>query len=140
MDAITEIDRSASQNKTAETRVVKFMKFEDEVDAEGCVEALRQGDIYVTRLRELPADLQKYEGNQLAPGNTQGSRHVLVSKADVKLHARKSANALQGPVIEAPTGFEIDHPEHGNLDITQGGIYAVTYQRAHAEELRRVAD
>ena len=140
MEAIKEIDRSATLNKNSEARVVKLLKFSDEKDAQGRIEAVRQGDIYIKRLRELPTELGKYEGNQLAPGNTKGSRHILVSKSDVKLHSLKSPTALQGPIVEAPTGFEIDHPEHGNICMEQGGIFAITYQRAHADELKRVAD
>ena len=39
----------------------------------------RQGDIYITLLAGVPANVIRDEkpGKQLAPGNTQGSRHCL---------------------------------------------------------------
>jgi hypothetical protein len=46
---------------------------------------------------------------------------------------------LDGPIIDAPDGCAIDHPEHGDA-VLPAGVYAITYQRAYAQELRRVQD
>lgn len=102
----------------------------------------QQGDLYFTKLATLPAgarQLVRHNG-QLAPGNTQGSRHC-VDMSRCTLWALAHPTALDGPVIESPDGITVTHPEHGWLTFPPGpGIYQVTFQRAYAEELRRVAD
>ena len=102
---------------------------------------VRQGDIYITRIPGVPhgAELVESPTRQLAPGTTQGSRHCLRSLDGVKVYRMRNAGPLDGPIIDAPGGCTIDHPEHGNRTLP-GGTYAVTYQRAFAEELRRVQD
>jgi hypothetical protein len=104
-------------------------------------EEVRQGDVYVTRLAAVPprATLVKKPQVQLAPGTTQGSRHCLRSLDGVKVYDVEAAGPLDGPVLECERGIAIDHPEHGNV-VLAAGVYAVTYQRAFAEELRRVQD
>lgn len=100
----------------------------------------RQGDLYITKiakpagteLKVLPFD------RQLAPGNTKGSRHCL-SHQDVRLYTRSGSDALTGPVLHVLREVTVEHPEHGNVVLPEGW-YGVTYQRAYAEELRRVQD
>ena len=53
---------------------------------------------------------------------------------------RTDANELRGPLLQCPQGICVTHPEHGDITINEPGWYAVTYQRAFAEELRRQAD
>ena len=138
--AIEKVTNTSTANKDDSVRVVKAMLTESECRERGKpIDAIRQGDIYITRLDELPVGLKPAKTNQLAPGSTQGSRHVVRADAGVVVYERKG-DALTGPVISAPEGFRIDHPEHGDIAIECGGVYGVNYQRAHAEELRRVAD
>jgi hypothetical protein len=102
--------------------------------------SFRQGDLYITLLDGLPAKADQVEGEaQLAPGTTKGSRHVLDSLEGVTMYKIRDANVLQGPVFSCVTERTVEHPEHGNV-ILPPGTYGVTYQRAYAEELRRVAD
>ena len=100
-----------------------------------------QGDLGIVCLKKLPAG-SRAEPNpipQLAPGSTQGSRHCLTDLSAVNLYRAHDATPLDGPIIEAPTGCTITHPEHGDVTLPPG-IYGVIYQRAYADELRRVQD
>ena len=100
----------------------------------------RQGDLYFAKLAQIPLGSRPwpFPHGQLAPGNTQGSRHC-VDITHVHLWLLPDPTALDGPIIDAPNGVEITHPEHGN-HVYPPGIYQVTFQRAYADELRRVID
>ena len=100
-----------------------------------------QGDIGILCLASLPkgAKLDHRPTAQLAPGTTQGSRHCITDLSSVTIFRLAEPTPLDGPVIEAPTGFTVEHPEHGNVTLPPG-IYGVIYQRAYADELRRVLD
>ena len=101
-----------------------------------------QGDVMFWRLGELPSGCTPYSTvSQLAPGNTKGSRHCIL-EADLQhceFYVLPNANPLQGPIIKAAKPITVEHPEHGNQTLPAGN-WLVTYQRAHANELRRVAD
>lgn len=100
-----------------------------------------QGDVGLVCLGVLPGNVEeiKKPSAQLAPGTTQGSRHCLRSLKGITLYRRQGATPLDGPMIHAPDGCAVDHPEHGNV-VLPPGVYGVVYQRAYAEELRRVQD
>lgn len=101
----------------------------------------RQGDLYIEKLAGIPtgAVIEQNPSAKLAPGTTQGSRHILDSLDGVTLYRLQEPNELQGPILNLATERTITHPEHGDV-ILPPGIYGVTYQRAFADELRRVAD
>jgi hypothetical protein len=101
----------------------------------------RQGDVYLELLSSVPsgAVIAKKPNPQLAPGTTQGSRHVLDSLRGVTVFLLPNADALTGPVLEVLEERTVTHPEHGHV-VLPPGVYGVTYQRAFAEELRRQAD
>ena len=99
----------------------------------------RQGDIYISFMEALPSGYAPARvETQLAPGTTKGSRHIL-SHANVEMFTRKNADPLTGPVFKNRTEVTVTHPEHGNV-VCPPGMYQITYQRAFAEELRRVRD
>lgn len=100
----------------------------------------QQGDLYFAKLGALPAGVRPwpFAHGQLAPGHTQGSRHT-VDLATVRLWVLPTPTPLEGPLIEAPRGCVITHPEHGD-HIYPPGVYRVTFQRAYATELQRIAD
>lgn len=104
-------------------------------------DAWAQGDIGIVCLSAVPDECHAIDepSLQLAPGDTQGSRHCLDSLEGVRLHQIADATPLDGPVIEAPVGCRINHPEHGDV-LLPAGVYAIVYQRAYADELRRVQD
>tara|TARA_Y100000310_G_scaffold213286_1_gene214204 strand:- start:8310 stop:8723 length:414 start_codon:yes stop_codon:yes gene_type:complete len=105
-------------------------------------DAFRQGDIYITKISGVLASkhrLVDQPAAQLAPGTTRGSRHILDSLDGVELYIVKDADALTGPLVVTLKERVVTHPEHGDV-ILPPGCYAITYQRAYADELRRVAD
>lgn len=107
----------------------------------------RQGDL---RIRRLPDDyveknakvLQLVENpdTQLAPGTTRGSRHCIRTLDNVKVYRRKDATALDGPILLLGKPNDIVHPEHGDCENIPAGVIGIAYQRAYADELRRVQD
>ncbi|MCC6573148.1 MAG: hypothetical protein IT462_05090 [Planctomycetes bacterium] len=104
-------------------------------------EAVRQGDIYVTCLKKLPAKRGKaLATRQLAPGSSQGSRHCAEGE-DLTLYSpTPGSTELTGPLIVAKRNFKITHPEHAHF-VMPAGIYQVTYQRDFSREgLFRVED
>lgn len=128
----------------------------DEADAIGAIapgDVVRQGDIYVIALDVAPKKRQAFPGRQLAPGTSQGSRHVVVGECDLyepdqqfaaSILARlvpttRSHRQFFGPTIMARESITIEHPEHGDRQFPPG-IYQVTYQRTFAEEIRRTQD
>lgn len=105
-------------------------------------DAWRQGDIEIRFLGgERPAQPMKEieVPSQLAPGTTKGSRHGLLGNG-IQAFQMEDANPLEGPVLHCPSGLTVPHPEHGDITINEPGWYAVTYQRAFADEIRRQAD
>jgi hypothetical protein len=134
--ALERVQKTADAKKRAAPIRVGVLAPGDEV---------RQGDVYFVALNRVPANaavIAKPEP-QLAPGTTQGSRHIVTaeSMANCRFHVQNRATVLDGPVIEvlrAPV--EVSHPEHGHVVFDQPGVYAVAYQRQFAEELKRVQD
>lgn len=115
--------------------------------------SIRQGDLYLTaidvRLVGKPAG-----SRQLAPGTTQGSRHVVEGTCHVLsvdedqaiavlnrlIPASRGQRQFVGPLIVADGPVTIAHPEHG-WRILPPGNYLVTYQRSYfAEMVRRQLD
>ena len=107
-------------------------------------DAWAQGDVLLVCLKNPPKNLEQVKNPalQLAPGETQGSRHCLESLAGVKVWRRRNdRNPLDGPILEAPAGVRVNHPEHGDVSLPPGW-YEVLYQRALSDEaeLRRAID
>jgi len=101
-----------------------------------------QGDINLWLLPKLPDGVvEALPDPQLAPGITRGSRHC-IRQADighVKFYRLTNPNPLQGPILAFGKEVTIEHPEHGD-QLWPAGVVAVTYQRRHAEEIRRSQD
>jgi hypothetical protein len=106
-------------------------------------DAVRQGDVYITLLERVPSGYARHKkwDRQLAPGNTQGSRHVIDSAKGVICYIHPAAGEFDGPVLSLAQEREITHPEHGNW-ILPPGIYGISYQRTQdaMDQQRRVAD
>lgn len=115
-------------------------------------DVVRQGDLYLVCLESLPSGVKHQR--QLAPGTSQGSRHVAEGDCAVYLPKEPSAVAriiaktagadvpveLIGPMVECLGETTITHPEHGHRILPAGTSWAVVYQRAFAEEIRRALD
>lgn len=151
--AFREVKEHAEKIKSGEPQVVGTMSPGD---------TQRQGDVYIVCLGPKNSGVLAQLGNltpiaerQLAPGETQGSRHIL--EGDVRLFRATEPGkvaavinglvkgaavqeALIGPVFETGAKTELTHPEHGNFKYPEGEICATVYQRAHADEVRRQVD
>ena len=104
---------------------------------------VRQGDVYITLLGGIPkgSTVEKQPSRQLAPGNTQGSRHCLSSLSGVEVYRLKDATPYDGPVLDVSKPVTITHPEHGDWSLPCG-VYGISYQRTEDSEgrIRRVQD
>lgn len=145
--AIAAVQTAAEQIRNDETAAVGTVSVGDVV---------RQGDLYVVAIGGLPATLRPIAERQLAPGISQGSRHILKGECEIfepdKQHAMalivralapkkvELHEVLIGPVFRTIGEVEIDHPEHGNRVLPAGECFAVVYQRALADEVRRQVD
>jgi hypothetical protein len=127
-------------------------------------EAIRQGDIYVMRLdpeaenfikqpqrdnqtngfKDLqvkinPKDYITPGQNQLVPGFTMGSRHMVEQTDKVKVLINPTTTSpIVGPVIVAKDRFTITHPQHAHFSLPEG-CYGVFYQ-INGQTLNRVKD
>lgn len=117
-------------------------------------DVVRQGDLYLVCLASLP-ESKDAATRQLAPGETQGSRHIVDGDCRVVEPIDRSAVAneiarvvkgasvpeqLVGPLVECRGETTVTHPEHGHKILPAGTTWATVYQRAYAEEVRRVQD
>lgn len=105
-----------------------------------------QGDV---RVRKLPGNFVKKNVSlltkvalemQLAPGVTQGSRHLLQHANGVKMFRLTNATPLDGPIVEISEPNGVTHPEHGDVIELPAGCYAFPGQRQFADELKRALD
>jgi len=105
-------------------------------------DVVRQGDLYLVCIERLLGTETKQR--QLAPGTTQGSRHVITGDCKiVEKYGKGIANVpkeLIGPAFTCTSECTIEHPEHGHKILPADTAWAVVYQRAYADEIRRVQD
>lgn len=126
MNTKTAIERvnEASVNPLGEIRVCDNLK-------EG--QAIRQGDLYLV-YSPNESKGERLKQTQLAPGNTQGSRHTVDSSVAVYAHPKQNqvittsnGKFVQGPVIESSDRFSLLHPEHADHSLP-AGRYTTRYQ------------
>ena len=127
-------------------------------------QSIRQGDIYVKRLdpteensikqpqrdnqtnsfKEVPVKIFVKDyitpgQNQLVPGFTMGSRHMVEQTDKVKVFINPTTTSpIVGPVIVAKDRFTISHPQHAHFSLPEG-CYGVFYQ-INGQTLNRVKD
>lgn len=108
-----------------------------------------QGDVYLHRVAADHPRGAKLGTRQVAVGTTVGSRHVVEGDgvevyAGVKLPGAVKPwpdvpeSAYLGPVVVAPEGLTLTHPEHAHHRLPSG-CYQVTYQVDPVAQ-RRVQD
>lgn len=130
---------------SVETSAKKIAKRETQrfPSAASVGDTIRQGDVYITILAEVPSGYKRVAkwAMQLAPGTTQGSRHILDSREGVTCYQHPNASEFDGPVLVLKRERELTHPEHGNW-ILPPGCYGISYQRTQdaLDQQRRVAD
>lgn len=111
--------------------------------------AIQQGDCYLTRVPDAHPRGKSCGSRQVALGNSIGSRHVAEGE-DVEVFegtklpegvappADVPESAILGPVVVAPKGFVLTHPEHAHHELP-AGVYQTTYQ-ADLDTMRAVQD
>lgn len=114
----------------------------DRIGSPSLGDVVRQGDLYLVCIQELPKG-KPTNNRQLAPGNTQGSRHILEGRCKIvecdKPHARIH-DSLCGPAFHCEGEVTVAHPEHGHKILPEDTTWRVIYQQAYADEVRRVQD
>lgn len=109
---------------------------------------VRQGDVEIHRVADdhpRGAVVRGPNARQLAPGITQGSRHVAEPPAVVHEGttappgALPGARVLLGPCVVVPRGGAVvSHPEHAHVRLLEG-TYQVTHQ-LDVQTMQRVQD
>lgn len=132
--AITEVDLKAGE-------------YTENGDGEGGVytgQYIYQGDVRIERSDTLPKGAVIVHGAspQIVEGNGPGSRHVISARTfkDCVIYKRKDADPIEGSIIWAPKGFDLEHPEHGDIRFKGAGYYPTFGQVQHAEVLKRLKD
>ena len=110
------------------------------IDSMEIGQAIRQGDVYLVKVKEKPADLVPTLDLQIAKGETKGSRHILEQTPTLKVYKLKSPSPLQGPVIESKERINLTHPEHAHFSLPAGCYTSYYQQDFAAEEIRAVRD
>lgn len=129
--AFDEILESAESVKSTEIRNFP--------EAASIGDTFRQGDIYITLIEHIPNDtvISKNPSNQIAIGDTQGSRHCIEGMNSVKIYQKKNPGMLDGPVILVKNPITITHPEHGHVNLPCG-TYEISYQKNLDSEEREM--
>lgn len=114
-----------------------------------------QGDVILVRISALPKSAKTRESRQIAEGNTQGSRHVVMTGDVFDCDLSEVAKAIKsetkcdvntryiGPVFKTVDGCaDLDHPEHGNHQYRGDMVMVCVFQRVMDAEEReqRAAD
>lgn len=142
MNAVIDINRI---KKSAESCEMFGGKVE-RIGSPSLGDVVRQGDLYLVCIDRIVGTETKER--QLAPGTTQGSRHVISGDCTVVAKYEKTMptvlgnvpTELIGPAVQCKSDCTIEHPEHGHKILPSGTSWAVVYQRAYADEIRRVQD
>lgn len=145
--ALTRVQKAAEAIRNDETQTVGTVSPGD---------VIRQGDLYLVALgSEFVLAGPTIDDRQLAPGTTQGSRHTINGPATIVRSDRASVvreinrlvngaaveSELVGPVLRTDGPCcTLAHPEHGDFVLPAGEVFAVVYQRAFADVVRRQLD
>jgi hypothetical protein len=97
----------------------------------------RQGDVYLIRLASFNSGKSKLtHDRQLAPGNTQGSRHTVDENVQVwipkdglkdQVITTEFGLCVMGPVVTAKERWTLSHPDHANFS-APAGDWQISYQ------------
>lgn len=130
--------KSKSREATKTTKPADSLGGVRRHDAAVAGDAAHQGDLIFVVLDKLPTGAKVRKNRQLAEGDTQGSRHVLVSgevydcdpaavaKAIEKITGKVVEVEFVGPVFK---GGVVEHPQHEHHAYPDDCTVAVLYQR-----------
>jgi hypothetical protein len=101
---------------------------------------VRQGDVLLVAVAPDAEHGDEIGERQLAPGTTQGSRHV--AEGDARLYAPADPSPLVGPLlVVGEGGCVIVHPEHRHYRLPPETAWQVRYEQdLAAEEVARARD
>ena len=112
-------------------------------------EVCRQGDIYILRLDKIENRGAEVKSRQLAPGVSNGSRHIVAENPKVRLYkcvpdlsrleklwGLKLVPLQIGPAIEAKEVWSLTHPSHPFCNQFAAGTYLTIYQMDFATKQR----
>ena len=98
----------------------------------------RQGDVLITPITQIPADLYKTKKVTLALGEVTGHHHSILDGNCIGFAMQE--NDLAEYLDVGPSGAELTHQEHSTITLPPGK-YSVTRQTEYSPEaLRNVAD
>lgn len=139
MNTITAVEAHKKVENEATTKVVRETRFIDKIEVG---EVVRQGDIYIHRVKNTHKKGDLSRSRQLALGETQGSHHVAEAPSEVyvgtTLPPKVAERTFLGPLVESEERFEVSHPTHANVSLP-AGFYQITHQM-DARTLQRVRD
>lgn len=141
MKTATEAFREVSAAAKIEITELQETRF---IDSMEIGEWVRQGDIYLEKIESKPFGCLSKTQMQLAPGKSQGSRHILQSgnvyahPKEGQIEMREALHYCYGPVIESKEHLLVTHPEHAHISLPPG-CYQVSYQ-VDTQQMKRVAD
>lgn len=107
-------------------------------DAAVAGDAALQGDLIFVVLDKLPASAKAAKSNQLAEGETMGSRHVVVDGTVYTCDPREVADAIKrltGRTVDAEfigpvfVGGTVTHPQHEHHVYPAECVVGVVFQR-----------
>lgn len=140
-EAVRVVKQSAESMHSANT---------ERIGSPSLGDVVRQGDLYLVCVDSLLTGVVT-EDRQLAPGTTQGSRHVL--QGDCVIHKNIAVSdypsnqavskihpVLVGPAFHCKGDVTVTHPEHGDKILPADTTWQVVYQQVWADEVRRVRD
>ena len=129
--ALTELQHACEDMHAAKT---------ERIGSPSLGDVVRQGDIYLVCIDKCNGTPTK--DMQLAPGNTQGSRHILQGNVQVYNECTYQSvdKVLVGPSFQCVGETTVTHPEHGDKVLPEDTCWQVIYQQAFADEVRRVRD
>ena len=120
-EIIKQIQQSVETNRD-DVRFIKRMEVG---------QIVRQGDIYIHKVNESHKGGMLQSVNQLAVGNSKGSRHIAESPAKCYVGTNKPETCndaiFLGPLVKSESRFTISHPEHANI-VLPSGCYQITHQ------------
>ena len=109
----------------------------------------RQGDVFIRRVNEIPADVRAGEINKdgvVAWGEVTGHMHKLSNAARGTVFHLGEAGPVRGAqaggktYVEVTSPTELVHDEHAPINLDKG-LYEIRIQREYTPEaIRNVAD
>ena len=93
---------------------------------------LRQGDILIQKVEEIPKGAQALKGLIVAAGSATGHRHRIKERKSARTYS--VGNSAKQELFLEVTADEatLVHPEHGSIALAKG-VYRIWRQREYTE-------